>query len=255
MLPVREQPDDGGDTGTDLALLRGMRLADQHAAAYAELLARRNWHWFVTLTFKPKHESRSGGMHPEKADKAFRVLVSKINRHIYGTRWYKRDETQLCWARGQEFHQSGRIHFHAVMADPRNDLNTLTRRMDWVDWWWKEFGIARIERPECQGDICRYVSKYVAKDGEVDFSPNFDRVVPPALQFPHLAPPSRTSKTTAPDAVAMRTSGSINGSREAFRCLTPPLRPEFAISYQSITKTESEDDNGNDHDQGRSAEP
>lgn len=241
LLPVRSAAD--GDQGglNDEPVLLGLRGADPYAEAYAELLQRRAWHWFATLTFRPSHEGRSGGIHPEKADKAFRVLISKINRHIYGTRWYKRDETQLCWARGQEFHKSGRIHFHAVLADPTKDLNDLTRRMDWVDWWWREFGIARIERPTSQADVARYVSKYVVKDGEIDFSPNFGRVVPPALQFRDASPPRRISKTRAPDEVAMRTSGSRNGSASVpFRCLTPPLRPEFAIHHQSITKQERE---------------
>lgn len=249
LLPVRGEPDEDPGGSDGVGSVRPVRVADLHAAAYAELLSRQSWHWFVTLTFKPSHEGRSGGMHPEKADKAFRVLVSKINRHIYGTRWYKRDETQLTWARGQEFHKSGRIHFHAVMADPRNDLNTLTRRMDWVDWWWQEFGIARIERPQSQDDICRYVSKYVAKDGEVDFSPNFGRVVPPALEFRNVAPPKRTSRTSAPGEVAMRTPGHTTGTPlAASRCLTLPLRPEFALAYQSITTSERENENGEDHD-------
>ena len=241
LLPVRRPVDDDQVEQHGERVLCDLRGADAHAQAYAEMLQRRSWHWFVTLTFRPSHEGRSGGIHPEKADKAFRVLVSKINRHIYGTRWYKRDETQLCWARGQEFHKSGRIHFHAVFADPTKDLNDLTRRMDWVDWWWREFGIARIERPADQGDIARYVSKYVAKDGEIDFSPNFGRVVPPALDFRNASPPRRTSDTRAPGEVAMRTSGSRNGSAVLpSRCLTLPLRPEFAIHHQSITKQERE---------------
>lgn len=253
---MRGEPDPDPSGWDGVSRLPAVRLVDQHAAAYAELLGRQSWHWFVTLTFRPQHEGRSGGMHPEKADKAYRVLLSKINRHIYGTRWYKRAETQLVWARGQEFHKSGRIHFHAVVADPRNDLNTLTRRMEWVDWWWKEFGIARIERPVSQDDICRYVSKYVTKDGEVDFSPNFGQVVPPALEFGNLAPPRRSSTTRAPDEVAMRTSGlRERDAQSASRCLTPPLRPEFAVSHQSITRKERENENGEDHDQGTSNEP
>lgn len=241
LLPVRGEHHSPGEcSGTSDAVRRMWGSAESEA--YAELLGRQAWHWFITLTFRPNQESRSGGMHPEKADKAFRVLISKINRELHGVRWYKRYDTQLVWARGQEFHKSGRIHFHAVVAHPTNDLNTLTRRMHWVDWWWQEFGIARIERPQSQDDICRYVSKYVVKDGEVDFSPSFGRVVPPALQFGHLAPPSRTRNTTAPGEVAMHTQGSRNGHRSGdLRCLTLPLRPEFAIHHQSITRREEEE--------------
>lgn len=194
---------------------------------YVELLSRVCWHWFVTLTFRPDHQLASGGMHPEKADKAFRVLLSKINREIYGTRWYKRPDGGLCWARGQEFHKSGRIHFHAVVAAPDADLNELTRRMRWVDYWWEEFGIARIERPSSQDHVTAYISKYVTKDGEVDFSPNFGRYVPPVLDFGNAAPPSPTSRTKALAAVAKRTGSHAIGEPErASRCLTLPLCPE-----------------------------
>jgi hypothetical protein len=191
------------------------------------MLGRECWHWFVTLTFKPSHTSASGGVHPEKADKAFRVLVSKINRELYGTRWYKRPDGGIKWARGQEFHKDGRIHFHAVFAAPTDDLNNLTRRMRWVDWWWREFGIARIEPPQSQQDICDYVSKYVVKGGEVDFSPNFARYVPPEIEFRHTRPPGGTSSTRAPAEVAKRTVGSSQGTpRGASRCLTLPVRPQ-----------------------------
>lgn len=197
--------------------------------AYAEMLARQPWHWFVTLTFKPDHERPTGGVHPEKADKAYRVLLSKINRDIYGTRWYKRPDGGLMWARGQEFHKDGRIHFHALVAAPDADLNTLTRRMWWVDWWWKEFGIARIEPPRSQEDVNQYVSKYVTKDGEVDFSPNYGRYVPPALDFGNAAQIEPTSFKRSPAAVAKRTGGQLTGEPMASRCLTLPVRPQLHL--------------------------
>lgn len=162
---------------------------DEIATAYGEMLQRTWWAWFVTLTFRPAHESRAGGVHPEKADKAFRWWVSNINRCCFGKNWHRRDHGGVVWARGQEFHKDGRIHFHAVMAAPDVDLNTLARRLDWMDVWFKEYGIARIEPPESQADITRYVSKYVAKDGEVDFSPNFGRYVPPVIDFGYASPP------------------------------------------------------------------
>lgn len=195
------------------------------AEQYAEVLSRQNWHWFLTLTFRPEHEKASGGMHPEKADKIFRVLLSKINREIYGVRWYKRPDGGVMWARGQEFHKDGRIHFHALAAAPTDDLNNLTRRMRWVDWWWREkIGIARIEEPLSQADVAGYVSKYVTKDGEVDFSPNYGRYVPPALDFGNAVQPSPTSITGAPAAVAKRTGGQDNAAPfGASRCLTLPV--------------------------------
>lgn len=149
---------------------------DRPRQAWADLIAREPWHWFVTLTFKPDMAGPRGGIHPERADKAFRLLVSSINRSISGPRWHLNHKKALIWARGQEFHKDGRIHFHALFSSGIDDLNLLSRRLSWMDWWHERFGIARIERPTSQGDVCGYVSKYVAKDGEVDVSPNFQKV-------------------------------------------------------------------------------
>ncbi|KFN42144.1 hypothetical protein N789_14675 [Arenimonas oryziterrae DSM 21050 = YC6267] len=120
-------------------------------------------------------------MHPEKADKAYCLFVSHLNGALYGRNWHRKPHGGGVWARGQEFHKSGRIHFHAVLAAPQVDLNAVARRLDWMDWWFKHFGIARIERPASQDDVAAYVSKYVTKDGEVDLSRNFGRYVPPSL--------------------------------------------------------------------------
>lgn len=154
------------------------------AQAYADLLTRNPWHWFATLTFRVSHERRtSGGVHPEKADKAYRFWLANLNRELYGPRWSKKPHGGLVWARGQEFHKDGRIHFHALIAAPTDDLNRLARRLTWMDHWHSQFGIARIERPNSQGDVCSYVSKYVVKDGEVDFSRNFGRVLVPRINY------------------------------------------------------------------------
>lgn len=151
--------------------------------AYAEMVSRQRWDWFATLTFRPKAEGPIGGVHPERADKAFRVLVSRINRRLYGVRWYRSPDTQIVWVRGQEFHKSGRIHFHALFAGPDRDLNHSYFRFDAINWWRREFGICQIERPMHQGEVSRYVSKYAAKGGEVDFSPNFGAVAVQPLDF------------------------------------------------------------------------
>lgn len=214
--------------------------SDELASAYAEMLSRQSWHWFVTLTFKPKHEGPRGGVHPEKADKAFRLLASCINRECFGKNWHRRPHGGVVWARGQEFHRSGAIHFHAVMAAPAVDLNSLTRRMDWVDWWWREFGIARIEPPQSQQDVCDYVSKYVVKDGEVDFSPNFGRYVAPALVFSDAPSPRAASWKRAPSSDGEPPAGSQQpDSRRAFRCLTLKNRPEKPLFASNLLPTEN----------------
>lgn len=177
---------------------------DAIADGYASLLLREDWHWFANLTFRPELETTHGGVHPEKASKAFRYWISKLNRALWGPNWAKRRSAHggLIWARGQEFHKDGRIHFHAVMSSPTGDLNKQFSRLDAMQMWFKDFGIARIFRPEKQGDVCAYVSKYVVKGGEVDVSLNFGSVRSAPLDLDGLGlgvPKPATSRPPATD--------------------------------------------------------
>jgi hypothetical protein len=160
-----------------------VRERDLHAAGYAEFLGRIPWQQFWTLTFRVSKAGRFGGVHEEMADKAFRFFVSCINREIYGRNWGKRPHRGIMWARGQEFHRDGRLHFHAVAAAPTDDLNRLIRRYDWHEFWYREFGRNRIEAPRSQADITGYVSKYVSKGGSIDLSPNFGAWTPPPIDY------------------------------------------------------------------------
>jgi hypothetical protein len=164
------------------------------ADGWAQVLCRYPAHIFGTFTFRPTKRftdkwtgelrevprtAAGGGMHPEAAAKAFRFFVSKINRELYGNNWGKRWHGGLQWALGQEFHKDGRLHFHALISAPTGDLWELVRVSSWHRWWLQEFGFNRIERPRSQADVADYVSKYVTKDGEVDFSKNFGQWIPP----------------------------------------------------------------------------
>ncbi len=122
-------------------------------------------------------------MHEEAADKAFRYFVSCLNRSVYGPKWATRWHGGVQWARGQEFHRDGRLHFHAVAAAPTDDLNRISSRYEWHEWWYREFGRNRIEAPRSQADITGYVSKYVTKGGTVDFSRNFGAWAPPPIDY------------------------------------------------------------------------
>lgn len=162
--------------------------------AYSELLCRYPAHCFATLTFRreryvtDKHTGlvrainrtgHNGSVHPEVAGKAFRLLVSKINREIYGPAWSKRPHGGLQWVYGQEFHKDGRLHLHGLLAAPTDDLNQLTSRYAWHEWWYREFGRNRIEQPRSQAEVAAYVSKYVTKGGAIEFSRNFGAWNPP----------------------------------------------------------------------------
>lgn len=216
--------------------------SDDVAAGYASLLAREPWHWFATLTFSPTKrvfDRCSGkervvdrfhpirGMHLEAADKAYRWWVTEINRRLYGRNW-KRGAGGVVWARGQEFHKSGRVHFHAVLAAPDGDLNKLASRYHWHELWFREFGRNQIERPRDQDEVVGYVSKYVAKDGEVDFSRNFGKAKP--LQLFDAAQDRTAGVLVKPALVERRKSlraGPEAAGNGALHSLTLPPRLKF----------------------------
>jgi len=124
--------------------------------AWYEFIGRWEWEWFVTLTFRDM-------THPEAADKAFRYFVSKLNRRLYGPRWYKKAYGGIPWVRALEYQKRDVIHFHALFADVKN-----LRRLTCMDEWDKIAGFARIEAIRDKWAVRRYVTKYVLKDGEIE---------------------------------------------------------------------------------------
>lgn len=179
------------------SLVQG-RSRNRVADAWADLLRRYPAHVFATLTFRPqrffrdKHSGKvqavnrtgnNGSMHPEAADKAFRVFVSKINGSIYGRSWAHKWHGGCQWVRGSEFHRDGRLHFHALISAPTDDLWRLTHLRPHHKWWLEEFGFNRLERPRSQDQVRDYVADYVVKDGLLDFSKNFGAWVPPTLNY------------------------------------------------------------------------
>lgn len=78
--------------------------------AWTTFLDRWEWDWFVTLTFR-EH------VHPERADKLFRVWISKINRELYGHRWYKRGDG-VYWARALEYQKRKVLHLPCTRRRP-----------------------------------------------------------------------------------------------------------------------------------------
>jgi hypothetical protein len=130
--------------------------------AWIEFLQRFPMQWFCTMTFK--HH-----VHPEAADKLWRVWVSKLNRSLYGVRWYQRPECGIYWIRALELQKREVIHYHALVGDVQ-DMNASARRLRWMDEWFRLAGIARIEAIESDAAVSAYVSKYVTKGGEIELS-------------------------------------------------------------------------------------
>jgi hypothetical protein len=154
----------------------GVTLEGQHSIpraplqeSWVELLSRYHWDLFGSLTFREE-------THPESAYKRFRLFVSKLNRKLYGPRWFKHNKG-ISYCLALEHQRRGVVHFHCLLAEPElvpmlkgswfqqedgrwaNELNEL----------WNELaGFARIEPVQQLEAVRRYVSKYVLKGGEID---------------------------------------------------------------------------------------
>lgn len=150
--------------------------------AWGEFVAGWQWEWFVTLTF-------TDDTHPERALKLFCVWCSKLSRELYGRRWNEKEPFGVNWVVAVEYQKSGRVHLHALLLGVGD-----TRRLSWMDNWKaldKIAGFSRIEAVTNQVAVSSYVSKYVAKEGDLFFSKNL-RIRSRDLFDPPSEPESET---------------------------------------------------------------
>jgi len=81
-----------------------------------------------------------------------------------------------------ERHKSGNPHAHALLRFPGGLPDTLRHIIQTV--FTESGGWCKLEKPRSQGDTLEYVTKYVAKDGDLYFTPNFRPVMgQPSLDF------------------------------------------------------------------------
>jgi hypothetical protein len=111
---------------------------------WVDFLGRWEWHWFCTLTFDPERSnSPNGSVHPEKALKCFRRFVNELNCTLFGKNWKRRGEG-VYWVVALEPHKSGLLHIHALVGASVN-LNDALYRSTWKEWWYQQFGRAKVE--------------------------------------------------------------------------------------------------------------
>jgi len=155
-------------------------------SAYAWFLSRYTWDWFATFTFRVS-------THPEAARKYYAVWLARLNRCVHGSGWY-RSKKSVYWSLAYERHQSGALHMHALLGNPVSDLNTRANRLQFMDFWHslgsegncdtrggcvspaKGPGFARIYRANNRYAVSAYVSKYVAKGGEIELGGSLGRL-------------------------------------------------------------------------------
>jgi hypothetical protein len=149
------------------------RLRDQ----WVEFLGCYHWQCVLTLTFDRTRYSLRTHRVPEQADKAFRRLIQYINETLCGPRWMAKSPTQgVVWARVQESHWDGVLHFHAVIHSPAGGMSLQLTRL--VGAWWKSrYGFARSEIPVSKEAVLRYLVKNIGSfdSVELEISHNFGK--------------------------------------------------------------------------------
>jgi hypothetical protein len=105
--------------------------------------------------------------HPERCLKTWDLYVHKINRSMYGQRYYKHPlDKGISWARGTELQKRGIVHFHALLGHMACDPDMVFLKQTWFDLG----GTYKIERYAKDKGAEFYMSKscYAWKQGEVD---------------------------------------------------------------------------------------
>jgi hypothetical protein len=180
--------------------------------AWIVFLGRWQWEWFCTFTFREI-------VHPEAADKRFRVLISQANRVLYGHRWHQHG-AGLRWVRALEYQKRDVIHYHALLAGVQ-DL----RRLFWMDRWHELAGYARIEPIASADAVHRYVSKYVVKGGEIDLGgplmPTTLPLFPEACSRPDSDQDGSEAGSVKAAVSAERSEGSLDGFCRATTLSSP----------------------------------
>jgi hypothetical protein len=146
-----------GDSSTDPAIENKYKVP-QAWAEYIEGLSE--WSWFGHFTFRDYP-------HPERADRTWKLFTHKLNRKIFGTRYWKHPhEKGITWARGSELQRRGAVHYHALLGRIPGDID----RFKYMDVWYDLGGISRIFPFEKSKGAEYYMSKnsYAWEKGEVD---------------------------------------------------------------------------------------
>lgn len=132
-----------------------------------------SWDWYATLTFRDPQSpiitrhTLDGILCPGRSYqvekfpgwsragwKYARNALNNLNSSLINFP----DGSNPTWVACMELQQRGVPHWHGLFANMGD-----TRRMDWVDWWYEHYGIARILPYERQLGARYYLGKYLSK--------------------------------------------------------------------------------------------
>jgi len=119
------------------------------------------WEWFVTMTFR---DPKIGGTWTKPgwghAKRAWREFLKTMQPPLGTVGWVRCFEMQK---------ERGVPHIHALVSGTQG-----FRRMDMVDWCYRQYGIARILPYNPKLGAGYYLCKYLTKElADVEFSATF----------------------------------------------------------------------------------
>ena len=120
------------------------------------------WEWFATFTFRDPADPRFPNW----------TKVGWKSAHNALQKWHSAlvtamDMANPTWVACMELQHRGVPHWHLLVGNVENQ-----RRMDWVDWWYENYGIARILPYEEKLGARYYLGKYLTKEvADIQFSP------------------------------------------------------------------------------------
>lgn len=127
------------------------------------------WDWFCTFTFRDPNNPRYPGWTKPGWKYAHSALRSWADTMISK----RLGDSIPYWLACMEYqHWRGVPHWHILVGNTGIGTVTEERRMDWVDWWWERYGIARILPYQEELGARYYLGKYLTKElADVQWSP------------------------------------------------------------------------------------
>lgn len=120
------------------------------------------WEWYATFTFRDPADPRFPDWTKVGWKSAHNALVRWHNALVMAM-----DYLNPLWVGVMELQQRGVPHWHALVANVAEQ-----RRMSWVDWWFENYGIARILPYDQELGARYYLGKYLTKEvADIRFSP------------------------------------------------------------------------------------
>jgi len=129
------------------------------------------WDLFVTVTSEDP-------IHPESLDKLSNQIIHKLNREIYGQHYYKTPNVGVLVAKAIEMQKRDVLHSHMLIAGvPKH----FYRKDLWRFIWEKKGCVNKVEAYDKRLGAGFYLSKYVAKEANIEMYGNTSLVAHVAI--------------------------------------------------------------------------